>query len=213
MQRPLCVKALRLTRRLTWLLYTLDHTMPPCSTNRSITQLLKRVCHPYLSLAPTTRCLCLTRAWWDHLFSVWEQEMKRDRRRKERKNWMLPLLPVNRGFDIASLCYRGVEINMETVREKKEKWEEKRESSVGMPAVWLSISLLHQFCSTSPNVRRTAFHWTKTKTKSSNIHIRHKHEHGSLYFQLYFFNSHDVYYKRVNSCLDKVSDSWLKMAF
>lgn len=52
------------------------------------------------------------------------------RQTKERKNWMLPLLPVNRGFDIASLCYRGVEINMETVREKKKRNEKKRERAV-----------------------------------------------------------------------------------
>lgn len=166
---PVC-KSWRLTRRLAWHPFTQNHAMPPWSTNRSTMQLLTE--RMLLSLKPGThkQMPVPTQSLMRPLvLSLGTRDEKRGM--TERKNWMLPPLAASQGFDIASPCYRRAEIDMGRGWEKKTGEGERRVSSTDMPAVCLSIFLLHQLCSHSPSNRRTVFHWSETSHNREEDHF------------------------------------------
>lgn len=111
-----------------WLLYTLDHAMPPCSTNRNVTQLFRKNMPPILKPGTHNQTFephqSLMRPF---VLSLGTRDEKRQK--TERKK-MSPLLPVIQGFDFASLCFitrwRSTEREDKRQKGKREKteWEQ-----------------------------------------------------------------------------------------
>lgn len=97
--------------------------MPPCSANRSTKQLLTKSMPPTLEPATHNQMLVPTQSLMrPFVLSPCTRDEKR--LTTERKKWMLPL---RQRFDIATWCYRGVEIYMESGREINEERKEREQ--------------------------------------------------------------------------------------
>lgn len=115
--------------------------MPPCSANRSTKQLLTKSMPPTLKPATHNQMLVPTQSLMrPFVLSPCTRDEKR--LTTERKKWMLPL---RQRFDIATWCYRGAEIYMESGREINEERKEREQCGHACCSlVYLSASSTQQ---------------------------------------------------------------------
>lgn len=110
--------------------------MPPCSTNRRVTQLFRKSMPPTLKPGTHNQTLVPQQSLMrPFVLSLGTRDEKRQK--AERKNKMLPLLPVIQGFDFASLYVISGRRSRWREGKRKKETREKRER-----AVWTCCGLL-----------------------------------------------------------------------